>query len=156
MKADVKGCSTCQAGKESYESFYSTIKKCDLVQYDYRHTDGELFTCVAISLDSARNKKEQWLTRKQKTVLGMFLPELSLDDLREEKADLKKDLACKEAYEKGEITYSELIRETLFAETPKEQLIDAIEKITEEMAARVLDVLKKEVGKNKTSDNGKV
>jgi hypothetical protein len=30
-------------------------------QYDYRDFDGELFSCVAVSLEAAREKRERWL-----------------------------------------------------------------------------------------------
>ena len=45
----INGVSTCaEAGTEKYERFQSGIgrRKRTLVQYDYRHTDGELFACV--------------------------------------------------------------------------------------------------------------
>ena len=66
MKSDINGCSTCPVGKENYEFFTinfgrKTYKK---VQYDYRHTNGELFSCVANSLDEAREKKDKWLKNK--------------------------------------------------------------------------------------------
>ncbi|MBR5043016.1 MAG: DUF3873 family protein [Bacteroidales bacterium] len=66
MKTDVNGCSTCPSGKEQHETFYLTIgrKKVRRVQYDYRHTDGELFSCVATSLDEARRKRNEWLSKK--------------------------------------------------------------------------------------------
>ena len=32
-----------------------------LVQYDYRHTTGKLFSCVAKSLKEAREKRNKWL-----------------------------------------------------------------------------------------------
>ena len=43
----INGLSTCQAaGTEKYESFQMSIgrKRRTFVQYDYRHTDGELFS----------------------------------------------------------------------------------------------------------------
>ncbi|MDR3176605.1 MAG: DUF3873 domain-containing protein [Desulfovibrio sp.] len=30
-------------------------------QYDYRHSDGELFSCVAVSLEAAKEKRATWL-----------------------------------------------------------------------------------------------
>ena len=45
----INGVSTCaEAGTEKYERFQSGIgrRRRTLVQYDYRHTDGELFACV--------------------------------------------------------------------------------------------------------------
>ena len=50
----INGVSTCtKAGTEKYEKFQTGIgrRKRTLVQYDYRHTDGELFSCVKPTLD---------------------------------------------------------------------------------------------------------
>ena len=33
-------------------------------QYDYRHTDGELFSCVAPTLENARKRRDSWLKDK--------------------------------------------------------------------------------------------
>ncbi len=64
----VNGVSTCQtAGTEKYESFslgYGRRSR-TLVQYDYRHTDGELFSCVKPTLDECRAERDKWLTAKQ-------------------------------------------------------------------------------------------
>ena len=45
---DNNGCSICAAGSENYETFNTRIgrKRVKRVQYDYRHTDGELFSCI--------------------------------------------------------------------------------------------------------------
>lgn len=66
MKSDVNGCSTCAAGRENYEFFTVRTgrKRLTRVQYDYRHTDGELFSCVARSLEDARERKNEWLANK--------------------------------------------------------------------------------------------
>ena len=51
----INGVSTCQtAGTEKYESFQMSIgrKRRTFVQYDYRHTDGELYTTIAIQTES--------------------------------------------------------------------------------------------------------
>ena len=63
MKTDQNGCSTCPIGQEQYESF--NTPKGIKIQYDYRHTDGELFSCVAGSLGQAREKKDVWLHSKK-------------------------------------------------------------------------------------------
>ena len=66
MKTDVNGCSTCPVGCENYEyyNYRYQRKNVRMVQYDYRHTDGELFSCVARSLDEARERRDTWLSRK--------------------------------------------------------------------------------------------
>ena len=73
----INGVSTCtEAGTEKYERFQSGIgrRKRTLVQYDYRHTDGELFTCVKPTLDECRTARNTcslpWLTS------WFFLPSL--------------------------------------------------------------------------------
>lgn len=65
----INGLSTCRcAGTEKYERFQSGIgrRKRTLVQYDYRHTDGELFSYVKPTLDECRQKRDEWLKRKEK------------------------------------------------------------------------------------------
>jgi hypothetical protein len=60
MKTDVNGCSTTEKGRENYETFKSP-KGQTLVQYDYRTINGKLFSCIANSLEEARNKRGNWL-----------------------------------------------------------------------------------------------
>lgn len=67
-KMTINGVSTCQsAGTENYEKFQTGIgrRKRTLVQYDYRHTDGELFSCVAPTLEQCRRKRNEWLQSKE-------------------------------------------------------------------------------------------
>ena len=64
----INGVSTCaEAGTEKYERFQLGIgrRKRTLVQYDYRHTDGELFACVKTTLDECRTARDKWLTEKE-------------------------------------------------------------------------------------------
>ena len=35
-------------------------------QHDYRHTDGELFSCVKPTLDECRAARDKWLTAKER------------------------------------------------------------------------------------------
>lgn len=59
------GVSTTTAfGQEQYESWYNPILKRDLIQYDYRHTDGELFSIVKPTLEACREARDKWLTKK--------------------------------------------------------------------------------------------
>ena len=65
----INGVSTCtKAGTEKYEKFQTGIgrRKRTLVQYDYRHTDGELFSCVKPTLDECRAARDKWLTAKKR------------------------------------------------------------------------------------------
>lgn len=36
-----------------------------MCQYDYRHTNGELFSCTAPSLEAARAKRDAWLEERK-------------------------------------------------------------------------------------------
>jgi hypothetical protein len=60
MKTDLNGCSTCPQGTEQHETFTRAGKK--FVQYDFRKTTGELFSCVAATLREARIRRDTWLT----------------------------------------------------------------------------------------------
>lgn len=50
-------------GQEQHESYYSHAHRKNLVQYDYRHTDGSLFSTVAPSLKACRARRDNWLTK---------------------------------------------------------------------------------------------
>lgn len=63
------GVSTTTApGQEQYERFSRRIgrKRKTYVGYDYRHTDGELFSCVAPTLAKCRKKRDTWLDIKNR------------------------------------------------------------------------------------------
>lgn len=57
---DNRGCSTCKAGTENYKRYKACNKKM-YYQYDYRTALGELFTCVAPTLEACRAKRDKWL-----------------------------------------------------------------------------------------------
>lgn len=57
-------------GQEQYEEYTVPArmsrdrkphKRC---QYDYRHTDGKLFSCTAPSLEECRAKRDAWLAER--------------------------------------------------------------------------------------------
>lgn len=65
----INGTSTCRAaGMEKYEHFQRSFgrKRRTFVQYDYRHTDGGLFSCVKPTLDECRRLRDEWLNLKNK------------------------------------------------------------------------------------------
>jgi hypothetical protein len=64
MKTDQNGCSTCPAGEECWEGYYSKTHHANFVQYDYRTQDGRLFTTVTRSLEEARSQRDQWLAKQ--------------------------------------------------------------------------------------------
>lgn len=51
-------------GQEQYEAFRSSVTRKQAVQYDYRHTDGELFSCVKPTLESCRAAKDAWIEKR--------------------------------------------------------------------------------------------
>ncbi len=57
---------TTTPGTEQYEVFYTGYRtRCKKhYQYDYRHTDGELFSCVAPTLKECRQHRDEWLNKK--------------------------------------------------------------------------------------------
>lgn len=60
------GCSVCATGKENYTTFIAgAFRGTEYYQYDYRHTDGELFSTVAKSLEECRKRRNEWLSKKQ-------------------------------------------------------------------------------------------
>lgn len=61
------GCSVCEQGKENYTTFKPVYRpKQTFYQYDYRHTDGELFSTVAPTLAECRERKDEWLKKRSK------------------------------------------------------------------------------------------
>jgi len=66
-KLTVNGVTTTTTpGQEQYE--YYTSRSCGkskrYCQYDYRHTDGELFSCVKPTLEACRAARNEWLEKK--------------------------------------------------------------------------------------------
>lgn len=57
------GVSVCPAGEENYERFEARRSKW-FYQYDYRHTDGELFSIVLPTLSACRAERDKWLLAK--------------------------------------------------------------------------------------------
>ena len=67
----VNGISVCQAGKESYVYFNRVPRprrngKDRYCQYDFRTSDGKLFSTVAPTLEKSREKRDEWLQQQQK------------------------------------------------------------------------------------------
>ena len=57
---------TTTPGTEQYKVFYTgyRTRRKKHYQYDYRHTDGELFSCVAPTLKECRQRRDEWLNKK--------------------------------------------------------------------------------------------
>lgn len=51
-----------EKGTENYTTFSPPHRKnLTFFQYDYRHTNGVLFSCVAPTLDKCRVKRDKWI-----------------------------------------------------------------------------------------------
>jgi hypothetical protein len=56
------GCSVCRRGEENYTTFRPAhCKNRVFYQYDYRHTDGKLFSTVAHTLEQCKDRRDKWL-----------------------------------------------------------------------------------------------
>lgn len=62
-KINKDGVSVCATGQENYDIFEPKRGKW-YCQYDYRHTDGELFSVVLPTLDECRQKRDRWVLNK--------------------------------------------------------------------------------------------
>jgi hypothetical protein len=56
---------TTTPGTEGHEVFYAGNKQ--LVQYDYRHFDGQLFSCVKPTLEECRKACKEWKRKQEST-----------------------------------------------------------------------------------------
>ena len=56
-------------GQEQYQKFTGKeggFRSKPYVQYDYRHLDGALFSCVKPTLDACRAARDAWLDKKKR------------------------------------------------------------------------------------------
>jgi hypothetical protein len=83
------GCSVCGKGREKYTTFCAVKGKIHY-QYDYRHTDGELFSTVAPSLDECREQRDKWV--QSKNFKRLFSD--TLKRVQENKRLTKSEMAC--------------------------------------------------------------
>ncbi len=59
------GCSVCKEGQEKYvKCVLGAFRGRTYYQYDYRHTDGELFSTLKPTLEQCRELKDKWLQVK--------------------------------------------------------------------------------------------
>jgi hypothetical protein len=52
------------SGQERWERYHSVVLNREMIQYDYRTPDGELFSTVARTLDIARLQRDKWLRER--------------------------------------------------------------------------------------------
>lgn len=51
-------------GEEQHEYYKDRITKKRRCQYDYRDSDGELFSCIKITLEDCRAARDAWRQKK--------------------------------------------------------------------------------------------
>jgi len=71
MKTDIGGCSTCGIGQENYETFTGCFGRSigkTFYQYEYRHQNGKLFTCVRKTLEECRELKNIWVKNLEQEI----------------------------------------------------------------------------------------
>jgi hypothetical protein len=69
MDMTVNGITTTNAlGQEQHETFTRKIggRTKKFVAYDYRHTNGELFSCIKKTLEMCRIACDEWIAGKEK------------------------------------------------------------------------------------------
>lgn len=62
------GITTTKApGQEQHETFARKVGRQTkrYIQYDYRHVDGELFSCIKPTLEDCRAARDAWLEAKE-------------------------------------------------------------------------------------------
>lgn len=59
---------TTTPGTEQYEVFYTgyRTRRKKHYQYDYRHTNGELYSCVASTLKECTQRRDEWLSKRNR------------------------------------------------------------------------------------------
>ena len=70
-KMTENGVSTMKTpGQEQYQKIIvlKGYRKEGRYQYDYRHLDGELFSCIKPTLEACRAARDAWLDKKEATV----------------------------------------------------------------------------------------
>ena len=63
------GISVCPVGEERYEFFSPANFKKNRkrsCQYDYRTSNGDLFSCIAPTLEECRKKRDEWIKKSAK------------------------------------------------------------------------------------------
>jgi len=50
--------------QEQHENYTCRVTKKRRCAYDYRASSGELFSCIALTLQAAREKRDTWLEEK--------------------------------------------------------------------------------------------
>jgi hypothetical protein len=92
------GCSVCRTGEEKYTAFHPVHRRnTTLYQYDYRHS-GELFSCVAPTLEACREKRDKRLQAKNCRRLFPGILKRIQEDKRLTKSDMGYQIGHADPY----------------------------------------------------------
>jgi hypothetical protein len=106
------GCSVCGKGKEKYTTFCAVKGKIHY-QYDYRHTDGNLFSTVAPSLDECRERRDKWLQKKRFNKLSPYTLKQIQENKRLTKCDMGFQIGHVAPYHVASIYWDTLKRDEI-------------------------------------------
>jgi len=60
-------------GCQQYEQYYDQSLQRNMVQYDYRHINGELFSCVKLNLPACIAARDRWLEQHGYTITSVHM-----------------------------------------------------------------------------------
>jgi len=108
------GCSVCKAGQEKYTkcvlgAFLGTI----YYQYDYRHTDGELFSTLKETLDECRAERDKWIQGKNRKRLHPNILQKMQEGKRLTKCDMAYQIGNVKPYHSVAISWNFFTREEI-------------------------------------------
>jgi hypothetical protein len=106
------GCSVCEKGQENYTTFRPAHRTNSVFyQYDYRHTDGELFSTVAPTLEQCREMRDKWEQDKNyKRLYSTILTKIR-DGKRLTKSEMAYQIAVIEPCHVIAISWDRFLRE---------------------------------------------
>jgi len=108
------GCSVCETGKEKYV-------KCVLgaflgkfyYQYDYRHTDGELFSTLQETLELCREKRDKWIQAKNFKQLSPRIQQKLKEHKRLTKSEMGDQIGYVEPFHVASVSWSFFLRKEI-------------------------------------------
>jgi hypothetical protein len=108
------GCSVCRTGEEKYVkcvlgAFLGKI----YYQYDYRHTDGELFSTLCETLEMCREKRDKWLRAKNVKRLNPSILQKIQNGKRLTKSEMAYQIGSVEPYRSIAVSWDFFSREEI-------------------------------------------
>ncbi len=108
------GCSVCKQGQENYTTFIAgAFMGTKYFQYDYRHSDGELFSTVAPTLEQCREKRDKWVQAKNRKRLFPSTLKKIEENKRLTKSDMGYQIGNVDPYHIASISWDYFKREEI-------------------------------------------